>query len=74
MMKKNIASRMTYECTKCGTFIEVTAPYTFPDGHRFPWEMSEIKTPECPMQYAKTSGYPAEHIIKFLKAERVKEE
>ncbi len=72
-MKKTIATRFIYECKKCGTYIEVVIPYTFPDGTRFPWEMDEIRSPECPTQYAKTSGWPAAHEIKLLKTERVKE-
>lgn len=73
-MKKNIATRFSYECKGCGTLIEVIIPYTFPDGTRFIWKMEEVRDPECPAQYTKNSGYPASHEIKCLKVGRVKEE
>jgi hypothetical protein len=73
-MTKNVATRMLYTCDKCVTKIELHMPYHFPDGTRFPWESKEVAHPECPLQYAKDSGYPGEHVMQWKMTKRVKEE
>ena len=69
-MKAN-ASKVTYVCEKCGTKYEITIPYHFPDGTKFPWAITELNQPDCIMQYSTGSGYPGSHIVQWQKTERV---
>ena len=65
------ASKVTYACDKCGTKFEITIPYHFPDGTKFPWVLTEGNTPVCIMQYAPGTGYPGDHVVQWQKTERV---
>ena len=71
-MTKANASKITYECEKCGTKYEITIPYHFPDGTKFSWQLTDAMHPNCIMQYAPESGFPADHVVQWKKTERVR--